>query len=62
MSYEDYEWILNKHKEHWKPFNRNSPPAWMQVGAVGVDDKRQCLLIRLHQLIRAADVYIEPQQ
>ncbi|OCF31187.1 DNA ligase 4 [Kwoniella heveanensis BCC8398] len=47
MSYEDYEWILNKHKHHWKNFDRNNPPKWMQLGVTGLDDK--------------PDVYIEPE-
>lgn len=47
MSYSDYEWILNKHKKHWKPFDRSNPPAFMKLGPVGLDDK--------------PDVYIEPE-
>ncbi|WRT63833.1 uncharacterized protein IL334_000758 [Kwoniella shivajii] len=47
MSYEDYEWILNKHKAHWKNFDRAKPPPWMQTGIMGLDDK--------------PDVYIEPE-
>lgn len=38
-----------KHKEHWIPFDRNKPPPWMDMGPVGIDDKRasppQALLI-----------------
>lgn len=30
----------NKHKDHWKPFDRKNPPPWMKVGAIGIDDKR----------------------
>ena len=41
MSYEDYEWILNHHKEHWKPFDRKNPPSFMQLGETGLDDKRE---------------------
>ncbi|KAK8845565.1 hypothetical protein IAR55_006280 [Kwoniella newhampshirensis] len=47
MSYEDYEWILNKHKNHWKPFDRGDPPRWITTGPTGVDDK--------------PDVYIDPE-
>ncbi|OXC65372.1 DNA ligase 4 [Cryptococcus neoformans] len=47
MSYSDYEWILNKHKMHWKPFDRSNPPPFMKLGSVGLDDK--------------PDVYIEPE-
>ncbi|WVW81787.1 hypothetical protein I302_103784 [Kwoniella bestiolae CBS 10118] len=47
MSYEDYEWILNKHKNHWKNFDRTNPPSWIQLGQMGLDDK--------------PDVYIEPE-
>ncbi|KAL7418712.1 DNA ligase (ATP) [Cryptotrichosporon argae] len=47
MSYEDYEWILKKHKDHWTPFDKNNPPDWMQLGATGNDDK--------------PDVYINPE-
>ncbi|WWD22515.1 hypothetical protein CI109_107008 [Kwoniella shandongensis] len=47
MSYEDYEWILNKHKNHWKTFDRANPPKWLTTGPSGVDDK--------------PDVYIEPE-
>ncbi|WWC66828.1 uncharacterized protein I206_100735 [Kwoniella pini CBS 10737] len=25
MSYEDYEWIMNKHRNHWKTFDRTKP-------------------------------------
>ncbi|BEI97354.1 hypothetical protein CcaverHIS631_0209430 [Cutaneotrichosporon cavernicola] len=48
MSHEDYEWIVNKHRQHWKSFDRRNPPTWMKVGAVGIDDK--------------PDVYIEPDK
>ncbi|WVR03601.1 hypothetical protein IAU60_000593 [Kwoniella sp. DSM 27419] len=47
MSYEDYEWMMSKHRQHWKPFDRSSPPPWMQLGVTGLDDK--------------PDVYIEPE-
>ena len=47
MSYEDYQWILDKHKDHWHPFDRNKTPSWMHLGPSGLDDK--------------PDVYIEPQ-
>ncbi|WWD08963.1 hypothetical protein V865_007078 [Kwoniella europaea PYCC6329] len=47
MSYEDYEWILNKHKNHWKNFDRANPPSWLRLGQIGLDDK--------------PDVYIEPE-
>lgn len=30
----------NKHKNHWKTFDRKSPPKWMKLGEVGIDDKR----------------------
>ncbi|WWC85821.1 uncharacterized protein L201_000688 [Kwoniella dendrophila CBS 6074] len=47
MSYEDYEWIMNKHRAHWKTFDRSNSPSWLQLGQVGLDDK--------------PDVYIEPE-
>ncbi|RXK40753.1 hypothetical protein M231_02005 [Tremella mesenterica] len=47
MSYSDYEWILNKHREHWKTFKRSNPPSWMKMGEIGLDD--------------SPDVYIEPE-
>ncbi|RSH81465.1 DNA ligase (ATP) [Saitozyma podzolica] len=46
MSYTDYEWIMNKHGQHLKPFDRKNPPPWMQLGQTGLDDK--------------PDVYIHP--
>ncbi|ORX34780.1 ATP dependent DNA ligase domain-domain-containing protein [Kockovaella imperatae] len=46
MSYEDYQWILTKHKDHWKPFSRDKIPPWLHLGPSGLDDK--------------PDVYIEP--
>lgn len=33
----------NKHKKDWKPFDRQRPPSWMQLGATGIDDKRRRL-------------------
>ncbi|WWC58136.1 uncharacterized protein I303_100671 [Kwoniella dejecticola CBS 10117] len=47
MSYEDYEWMMNKHKHHWKTFDRSRPPSWLQLGTTGLEDK--------------PDVYIEPE-
>lgn len=31
----------NKHKDHWKPFDRKHTPKWMRMGQIGLDDKRK---------------------
>ena len=31
----------NKHKDHWKPFDRKNPPEFMLCGEIGIDDKRK---------------------
>ena len=31
----------NKHKNDWQNFNRANPPPWLQLGATGLDDKRE---------------------
>lgn len=30
----------NKHKDHWKPFDRKHHPKFMICGEMGLDDKR----------------------
>lgn len=30
-----------KHKQDWKNFDRQNPPPWLQLGATGIDDKRE---------------------
>jgi hypothetical protein len=34
----------NKHKDHWKPFDRKNPPKFMVCGEIGIDDKRKLVL------------------
>ena len=33
--------VRNKHKDHWKPFDRKNPPKFMVCGEIGIDDKRK---------------------
>jgi hypothetical protein len=59
--------LRNKHRDHWKPFDRKNSPAWMQTGQTGVDDKREFRLDRRPDsadlsAYGAADVYIEPKK
>lgn len=55
----------NKHKDHWKPFDRKNPPKFMLCGEIGIDDKREpphSVTADLSLLTSLADVYIEPEQ
>ena len=36
----------SKHRKHWIPFDRSKPPPWMDMGPVGIDDKRKLEVMR----------------